>query len=123
VTKLRVPTWRWFDGWGRVWVSAFAGSWLRSEWFPAPAFRTLAEAGAPGWAVETFERLRAANDGKLSGFFDVFAWREPGEVKFLEIKVAKDRVQPTQRRFIERALCFHDQRQFMIVEIPADLAR
>ncbi len=58
---------------------------------PAPAFRTLTEAGAPAWAVETFERLRAANDGKLSGFFDVFAWRPPGEVRFMEIKVAKTR--------------------------------
>lgn len=106
------------DGWGGVWVSAFGGSWLRSEWFPAPAFRTLAEAGAPAWAVETFERLRAANDGKLSGFFDVFAWRGPGEVRFLEIKVARDRLRPTQRRFVERALRLHDQGQFMIVEVP-----
>jgi hypothetical protein len=68
--------------------------------------------------VETFERLRAANDGKLGGFFDVFAWRQPGEVKFLEIKVAKDKIQPTQRRFVERALRFHDPKQFIIVEIP-----
>jgi hypothetical protein len=106
------------DGWDGVWVSAFAGSWLRSEWFPAPGFRTLAEVGAPVWAVEIFERLRAANDGKLSGFFDVFAWREPDEVRFLEVKVARDRIQPTQRRFVERAMRFHDQSQFMIIEVP-----
>jgi hypothetical protein len=107
------------DGWDGVWVSSFAGTWFRSEWFPAPAFRTLTEAGAPAWAVETFERLRAANYGKLSGFFDVFAWRPPGEVRFLEIKVANDKIRPTQRRFVERALRFHDQKQFMIVEVPA----
>jgi hypothetical protein len=106
------------DGWDGVWVSAFAGSWLRSEWFPAPGFRTLAEAGAPVWAAEIFERLRAANDGKLSGFFDVFAWREPDEVRFLEVKVARDRIQPTQRRFVERAMRLHDQSQFMIIEVP-----
>jgi hypothetical protein len=106
------------DGWDGVWVSAFGGSWLRSEWFPAPAFRTLAEAGAPAWAAESFERLRTANDGKLGGFFDVFAWREPGEVRFIEVKVAKDWIRPTQRRFVERALRFHDPKQFMIVEIP-----
>jgi hypothetical protein len=98
---------------------SLAGTWFRSEWFPAPAFRTLTEAGAPAWAVKTFERLRAANDGKLSGFFDVFAWRPPGEVRFLEIKVATDKIRPTQRRFVERALRFHDQKQFMIVEVPA----
>jgi len=55
---------------------------LRTEWFPAPAVKTLAETGAPAWAVEAFERLRAANGGSLGSFFDVFAWREPGQVRF-----------------------------------------
>jgi hypothetical protein len=50
---------------------------LHSEWFPAPAAKMLAETGAPSWAVEAFDRLRAANGGSLGGFFDVFAWREP----------------------------------------------
>jgi hypothetical protein len=36
----------------------------------------------------------------------------------MEIKVARDRIQPTQRRFVERALRFHDQTQFMIIEVP-----
>lgn len=106
------------DGWDGVWVSAFGGAWLRAEWFPAPAFRTIAEAGAPAWAVETFERLRAENGGKLGGFFDVFAWREPDEIRFLEIKVARDRIQPTQRRFVETALRFHEPKEFMIIEVP-----
>lgn len=64
-------------GWNGVWVNAFGGE-LRTQWFPAPAARQLAEVGAPEWAVETFGLLRAANGGTLSGFFDVFAWREPG---------------------------------------------
>ena len=79
------------------------------EWFPAPAARTLAETGAPAWAVEAFDRLRAANGGSLGGFFDVFAWREPGEVRFCEAKVGPDRIKPTQLRFIELALRFHRQ--------------
>jgi len=33
--------------------------------------------------VEAFERLRAADGGTLGGFFDVFAWREPGQVRVL----------------------------------------
>ena len=37
---------------------------LRSEWFPAPAAKTLAETGAPIWALEAFERLRAAKAGR-----------------------------------------------------------
>jgi hypothetical protein len=89
-------------GWNGVWVNAFRGE-LRTQWFPAPAARQLAAAGAPGWAVEVFGRLRAANGGTLSGFFDVFAWREPGRVAFVEAKVGPDRIKPTQVRFVEMA--------------------
>jgi len=63
------------DGWHGVWVNAYRGE-LRPAWFPAPAFRTLAETGAPIWAAKSFSDLRNANGGKLTGFFDVFAWRE-----------------------------------------------
>jgi hypothetical protein len=87
-------------------VNAFRNE-LRSEWLPAPAVKTLAETGAPTWAVEAFDRLRAANGGSLGGFFDVFAWREPGEVRFYEAKVGPDRIKPTQLRFVELALRFH----------------
>jgi hypothetical protein len=104
-------------GWQGVWVSAFGRPELRREWFPAPAFRTLADAGAPAWAVSAFDRLLAASDGKLGGFFDVFAWREPGEIRFAEAKVGTDRIRDTQRRFVKRALRFHDPNEFTIVEI------
>ena len=70
---------------------------------PGPAVGTLAEAGAPGWAVEIFDRLRAANGGTLNGFFDVFAWRKPGQVGFYEAKVGRDRIKPSQLRFAEVA--------------------
>jgi hypothetical protein len=104
-------------GWNGVWVNAFRGE-LRTQWSPAPAARQLAAVGAPGWAVETFGRLRAANGGTLSGFFDVFAWREPGRVAFVEAKVGPDRIKPTQLRFVEIALRFHRLDDLMIVEIP-----
>jgi hypothetical protein len=65
------------DGWNGIWVNTFRGE-LRSHWFPAPACKALAEVGAPAWAISVFDRLRAANGGRLSGFFDVFAWRDPG---------------------------------------------
>ena len=35
------------DGWDGVWVSAYGPRELRSEWFPAPAVKTIAETGAP----------------------------------------------------------------------------
>jgi len=44
--------------------------------------------------VEAFERLRAADGGTLGGFFDVFAWREPGQVRLAEAKVGPDRIRP-----------------------------
>ena len=75
------------------------------------------KAGAPGWAAEIFECLRAANGGTLSGFFDVFAWREPGRAAFVEAKVGPDRIKPTQLRFAEIALRFRPLEEFMIVEI------
>jgi len=103
-------------GWDGVWVNAFRGE-LRTQWFPAPAARRLAEVGAPGWAVTVFECLRAANGGTLSGFFDVFAWREPGRASFVEAKVGPDRIKPTQLRFVEIALRFRGLEEFMIVEI------
>jgi hypothetical protein len=74
-------------------------------------------------AVEAFDRLRAANGGSLGGFFDVFAWREPGQVRFCEAKVGPDRVKPTQLRFIELALRFLRSEQFMIIEVAAPSLR
>jgi hypothetical protein len=105
------------EGWRGVWVNSFGPRELRSEWFPAPAARTLAETSAPAWAAEAFERLRAANGGTLGGFFDVFAWREPGQVRFCEAKVGPDRVKATQIRFLEMALRFHRPADFMIIEV------
>ena len=102
-------------GWQGVWVNAFRGE-LRTEWFPAPAV-TLASVGALGWVVELFDQVRAANGGTLSGFFDVFAWREPSQVGFYEAKVGPDRIKPTQRRFLEVALRFRPIEDFTIVEV------
>jgi hypothetical protein len=67
--------------------------------------------------------LRAANGGTLSGFFDVFAWREPGQVGFYEAKVGPDRINPTQLRFVEVALRFHHLEEFMIVEVAGPSPR
>jgi hypothetical protein len=42
--------------------------------------------------VEVFDCLRAANGGKLGGFFDVFAWRESGEIRFNEVRIGWDQM-------------------------------
>ncbi len=111
------------QGWHGVWVNSFGPRELRSEWFPAPAAKTLVETGAPDWAVEAFERLRAANGGTLGGFFDLFAWREPGEVRFCEAKVGPDRIKPTQLRFVKLALRFHRLEEFTIIEVAGPSLR
>ena len=49
-------------GWHGVWVSAF-GNFLRREWFPAPALRTIAAAGAPAWAAEIFDAVKDRERG------------------------------------------------------------
>ncbi len=101
-----------------MWVSAFARE-LRREWFPASSFRTAAEAGAPGWAATVFDQLRAANGGNLGGFFDVFAWREPGQVRFAEVKVGPDRIRGTQLRFVQAAASLGLLGSLTIIEVAA----
>jgi hypothetical protein len=105
------------QSWHGVWVNSFGPGELRSEWFPAPAVKTIAETGAPDWAAEAFDRLRVANRVPLGGFFDVFAWREPNQVRFCEAKVGPDQIKPTQLRFLEVSLRFHRQADFMIIEV------
>jgi hypothetical protein len=107
------------DGWHGIWVCAYGRRELRSEWFPAPGVKTITQTGAPAWAVEIFDSLRAANGGKLGGFFDVFAWREPGEVRFDEVKVGRDHIRDTQLRFVRLALDLHHRlEEFTIIEVP-----
>jgi hypothetical protein len=111
------------DSWDGVWVNAYRAE-LRSEWFPALAVKAISQTGAPLWVVEIFDGLRAANGGKLSGFFDVFAWREPGEVRFDEVKVGSDRIGDNQRKFVKLALDRHHRLdQFTIIQVPKQAAR
>ena len=107
------------DGWQGVWVSAFNPQRLFFEWPPGTGVETIAQTGAPMWAVEVFDRLRAANRGKLDGFFDVFAWREPGEVRFDEVKGRGDSPRESQRKFVKLALDLgHRPEQFTIIKVP-----
>jgi hypothetical protein len=107
------------DGWHGVWVNSF-GRELRAEWFPAAAVRTIAETGAPIWLEEIFVRLLAANGGRLGGFFDLFAWRRPGEVRFDDVKVRPNRIGDSQCRFLETALRYHPLEQFSLIEVTDD---
>jgi hypothetical protein len=112
------------SGWNGVWVSAYSPTALFSEWPPGPGVKAIAQAGAPPWAAEIFDRLLDANRRSFGGFFDVFAWREPGEVRFYEVKVGKDDINRNQRRFVERALGLHHRlEEFTIIEVLESTAR
>jgi hypothetical protein len=53
----------------------------------------------------------------------MFAWREPGQVRFYEAKVGPDRIKPTQFRFVELALRFHRLEEFTIIEVAGPSPR
>ena len=112
------------SGWDGRWVSAWGNGKLFSDWPPGPGVKSITQAGAPRWAAEIFERLLDANRRSFGGFFDVFVWREPGEVRFYEVKVGEDDINLNQRRFVERALGLdHPLEEFTIIEVPKPTAR
>ena len=106
-------------------MSAWGDGRLFSEWPPGPGVKSITQAGAPRWAAEIFERLLDANRRSFGGFFDVFVWREPGEVGFYEVKVGKkDDINLNQCKFVERALGLdHHLEEFMIIEVLKPTAR
>jgi hypothetical protein len=70
--------------------------------------------------MSVFERLLAANGGRLGGFFDVFAWRHSGEVRFDEVKVRPNRIGTSQCKFLETALRFHPVEQLSLAGFPSN---
>jgi hypothetical protein len=112
------------SGWDGVWVSPWDGK-LFSEFIPGRGVKSITQAGAPRWVAEIFERLLKKNGRPFGGYWDVFVWREPDEVRFYEVKVGKkDKVNPNQHKFLERALGLdHRLEEFMIIEVPKPQAR
>jgi hypothetical protein len=112
------------SGWDGVWVSPWSHGRLFSEWPPGLGVKAISQAGAPRWAAEIFDRLLQKNAHPFAGFFDVFVWRAPGEVRFYEVKVDEDQPNDNQRRFVERALGLHHRlEEFTFIEVPKPPAR
>ena len=107
------------SGWDGRWVSPWGRGALFSKWPPGRGVKSITQAGAPPWAAEIFDRMLKKNGQPFAGFFDVFVWREPGEVRFYEVKVGADKPNENQRRFVERALGLHHRlEEFTIIEVP-----
>jgi hypothetical protein len=68
------------DGWDGVWVDTFHGGKLWNQMPHVSQPVTL-----PAVAARQYQAIVAANDGKRSGFFDVFAWNG-SEFLFVEYK-------------------------------------
>jgi hypothetical protein len=82
------------DGFEGVWVDTYRNRFLHS----------MAQEGCtlPAWVEARYEEIAAAN-GSKSGCWDVLAWRGDS-VLFVECKrKGKDRIQPTQERWLAAA--------------------
>ena len=89
------------DGWDGVWVDTFHGRGTKKVvWsnLPPNGFGKLTVE-----AENLYDSIVQANDGKSSGFFDVFAWKD-GEFIFLEYKGQGDSPNRNETRWINAAL-------------------
>ena len=83
-------------GWDGVWVDTFRRKFRR--------FLPPHKCQLPSDAQKVYEQICAANDGKMSGCFDVFAWRGK-KLLFVESKrKGRDSIRPSQIRWLEAAL-------------------
>jgi hypothetical protein len=78
------------DGWNGVWVDAFHSSRAKDVlWSDMPP-KGLASPLPPN-VLTMFKTIKEKNGGKLSGFFDVFAWKGDGnDYLFIEYKGKDD---------------------------------
>ena len=98
------------SGWSGVWVDSYRNR------FMVGLPRVAAPISVPREQRALLARI-AGSDSTTSGCWDVFAWRD-GEVMFAECKRRrKDRMQPSQCRWLESALgCGVPFSAFMLVE-------
>ena len=106
------------DGWHGVWVNCLpAASCGHSGSRPRLSKRLLRLARRVGRG--DLRPPAGCERRDAERFFDVFAWREPGQVAFSRRRSGPDRIKPTQLRFVEMALRFHRLEEFMIIEVAA----
>jgi hypothetical protein len=84
------------DGWAGVWVKNWGG---RAFWH-----NPLEPVELPPAATLLFRRIEERTEGRGGGCWDIFAWREE-DILFIESKQSgRDRLQLTQRIWLESAL-------------------
>lgn len=89
------------DGWDGVWVDTFHGRGRKKVFWsdmPPSGHGKLSKD-----AEELYEQIVQANNGKSSGFFDVFCWKD-GRFVFIEYKGKGDFPNPNEIRWINAAV-------------------
>ena len=99
------------DGWEGVWVDTFHGGkfWNRMPHVSPPI-------ALPAAAAVKYRTIVAANNGRRSGFFDVFAWCN-GAFMFVEYKGPGDSSNKNESSWIaaaRRAGVLDDQLLFVV---------
>ena len=85
------------DGWDGVWVDTFHGG---KFWNQMP--QVSAPVALPAAAANLYNTIVAANNGRRSGFFDVFAWKG-SEFLFVEYKGPGDSSNKNESAWIAAA--------------------
>jgi hypothetical protein len=85
------------DGWDGVWVDTFHGGkfWNQMPHVSAPV-------ALPAAAANLYNTIGAANNGRRSGFFDVFAWKG-SDFLFVEYKGPGDSSNKNETAWIAAA--------------------
>lgn len=98
------------DGWSGVWVDNYRKK------FRTAMPSTEASVSLPPGQQAILDRIKKTN-GSMSGCWDVFAWRG-NEILFAESKLSgKDRIRPTQIRWLRSALkAGLTEKNFLLVE-------
>ena len=89
------------DGWDGVWIDTFHGRGARKVFWS-----NLPPDGYGKLSVDAeilYDKIVEANDGKSSGFFDVFAWKD-GRFIFIEYKGEGDSPNQNEIRWINAAI-------------------
>ena len=89
------------DGWDGVWLDAFHSRGQNKKFWSGMPFK--GQATLPLHAEQLYDKIVAKNGGKLSGFFDVFAWKD-GDYVFVEYKGKGDSPNKNELNWIEAAI-------------------
>lgn len=91
------------DEWNGVWVDAFHSRGGERKFWSSLEDRGCAK--LPSHALDLFEKIIAKNEGKLSGFSNVFAWKVRGDdYLFIEYKGKGDHANKNELKWIEAAI-------------------